>query len=1254
MKRRILAAAVVCLACFAALITALAVYIGTDHAKNLLVGQVNARIPGTLHVDRMRLALTDTAITLDGITLRDPGGNTCLNVRQLTLGLRLRSLMDKVLEITQLTIDTPRLDINRNNRKEINLFAALYHREQAPGEAQPSKKTPGAIPLAAGIDLFRITNLTAAFFDQATGQEFGPIHIAEFTASASFDPKGTLLFSLDLLSNLCDMNASGTANSMFLEPKLDISLEAAARLNSISRISNRIPKIAGTVNFSLESRGTLANPSADFQITGQDLAAGDHIREGEIFIFARLADRVLTIEESRAAMMENRVMFSGATDLTDLFPNGFLSPAGNPDNLRYDLSLSQPDGRLDHFSQWIDNVSGEYALTAGIEGKGIDPDTLSAGFKATLSLRDVLLKPGETSIPDSDAVISGNIENGAFTIDRLSLDTRGLQASLAGSCDLLEQTVSATMNIETQDLSNVAPGFIHVPISGSANGSIRLTGPVRQPDIEAVINGINLDINGIAIQAVDMKADITPDISAGIVQATITAKGRGMNLENTQFSDISPPPGPQAGSLMDFDLETGLTYTMGTRPDVNALDDMTIPFKKIHADINLEDKTLDVSLDGMMNLEASLDTETSRYDARISFTRSDLEPILAAAGIRGLQASLHGWIHSSGALPIVLQDSYAAAIETARGHLAIDADVGGTITRPQFKAGMEFMDVAVSLEEPEIELSDLNGKITASPEKISIQGLVARIDQKSISLAADLAITFSPPVSGLEKIRVADPFPIPFTHVLSEVDLDTHRVRLSIDDTIDLEADFDLDKLHHDFDLAFNKTPLAPFLEAIGIRGQGGAITGHISTSGHTDIQLPLAAVEAASAASGRITIDAGLKGTLRDPDITATVQLTDAAYPLPMDGLLISGINGRIHASNNLIRIEDLAAILGGGRLSLSGNVDLEDFMPIRGDILLTGQNITIESEDTAALTFDTDLAFSGTWEDAAISGNILMHQGEFYKDIHFDPVAALTRRQPAASKPADGRKEAAGRDALLPRASVNINVTHKAPFIVDNNLAFILVEPNLGITGTLAHPVITGRAVITEGTVVYQKKSFEIEKGVIEFNNPYKTDPEITLNATTRIRNWTIYMDISGTMNNLDFKLHSDPELTHEDIVSLLIMGKTVREIGGKSTSAAGMIADKASGMLGESVESATPLDTFKLGYDESSDQEPGVSVTMGKKLSDRMELVYSMKRNDNEETVHTSAVEYRMLEHVVLKVINDSRGDFGTQVTFKLEFR
>ena len=86
---------------------------------------------------------------------------------------------------------------------------------------------------------------------------------------------------------------------------------------------------------------------------------------------------------------------------------------------------------------------------------------------------------------------------------------------------------------------------------------------------------------------------------------------------------------------------------------------------------------------------------------------------------------------------------------------------------------------------------------------------------------------------------------------------------------------------------------------------------------------------------------------------------------------------------------------------------------------------------------------------------------------------------------------------------------------------------------------------AQVNEGTVTFQKKTFEVTKGVIDFVNPYKTEAEIDIVSETQIRSWTITLTIKGKPENLDLRLSSEPSETDSDILSLILFGKTGREL-------------------------------------------------------------------------------------------------------------
>lgn len=486
---------------------------------------------------------------------------------------------------------------------------------------------------------------------------------------------------------------------------------------------------------------------------------------------------------------------------------------------------------------------------------------------------------------------------------------------------------------------------------------------------------------------------------------------------------------------------------------------------------------------------------------------------------------------------------------------------------------------------------------------------------------------------------------------LNEPDHSGLGLSLTLDQTIGLGAAFDPDTSEFELDLAVDKTRLDPFLETAGVFGITAQVSGQIRSRGRMDMMLSSQITEQMKPAAGRIRLDVDVAGTFSDPVLDAEIVLEGLHYPVPEVNMVVSNVNGAVTMSNDQVKIETLTADLGQGTLEISGDIGMDNFIPVSGHARLQARNIAVSLEDTLEAAFSTDLTFSGNPEKSRLAGTVLMLHGEFYRDFAFDLAEALESRK--MGQAVDVSTQSGPGNPLLENTALDIAINYRDPFIVDNNLAFIMVEPDLKITGTISDPVVTGRAQIVEGTVIYQKRQFEIEKGVIDFMDPFKIDPEITLNATCAIRNWVIHMHISGKADNLLFRLFSDPAETHEDILSLLIIGQTTRELGQGGGSYTGILTDRASEMIGQGVESSTPLDTFKLGYDESADQGSGVSVTMGKQLSERLKVIYSMETREK-ETVHTNAAEYKMLENVILRAFNDSLGDFGTEVTLKLEFR
>ncbi|MEE4358627.1 MAG: translocation/assembly module TamB domain-containing protein [Desulfococcaceae bacterium] len=406
---------------------------------------------------------------------------------------------------------------------------------------------------------------------------------------------------------------------------------------------------------------------------------------------------------------------------------------------------------------------------------------------------------------------------------------------------------------------------------------------------------------------------------------------------------------------------------------------------------------------------------------------------------------------------------------------------------------------------------------------------------------------------------------------------------------------------------------------------------------------------------SGSIRVNASLKGSAEKPDFQAVADLQNIGIRIP--GLLqkLHDMKGQIHLGSELLELKGIEGQVDEGSFTLSGNIKLKNFQADRMRLHLKGERIPVSIPDTADILFSTDLNLRGKAEKSRISGEVVLLEGQYFKDVKIGLLETLSKvgeRSRAESAP-----DSAEPHPLLKNMALDINLISRNPFTVDNNIALILLRPDLKIGGTAGNPVIGGRAEVSSGTIIYQSREFDIQKGVVDFLNPYKTEPAFDIQGEAEIRKWTVFLHVSGTQDNLKFELRSDPREEHADILSLLVLGKTTKEMisgEGGSTSATQLLADALAEKLGERLKESTALDTLELGYTEGETAEDSeIKVTVGKELSRRLSVKYGVETRSG-ETVQTATTEYKFLENLLMSAFQDTEGEFGGELIFRLEFR
>jgi translocation and assembly module TamB len=403
----------------------------------------------------------------------------------------------------------------------------------------------------------------------------------------------------------------------------------------------------------------------------------------------------------------------------------------------------------------------------------------------------------------------------------------------------------------------------------------------------------------------------------------------------------------------------------------------------------------------------------------------------------------------------------------------------------------------------------------------------------------------------------------------------------------------------------------------------------------------------------GNLILSAVMKGPWHNPDTEALLEIKNAGAAFEDRGQDIHDVNGRIHLTPKTIGIEFLEGQVNSGRIWMEGKAAIEAFKMHSMNLKMTASQVPIKIEDTLDATLNGELSLNGTAQSSILQGEIVILDGLYYKKVNLNPIRSLLQRE---------RGYQARSEIIFPPAIQNTQMDIRIPprnlFVVDNNLAQLNLSPDMRITGTLQRPVIQGRTSVDSGSIQYQSTTFSIKKGFIDFTNPYTMESVLDIQSQASIQNWTVFLDISGPLDKLNLKLSASPFLDDNDLLSLLVTGKTTRASLSKTTggsSSQKMLADLLSTAVGSDIKKASGLDILEVdstGENRNVNGDP-LKVTFGKVISPQITLKYTVESKGG-ITFQRTITEYMFIENILLSGFQDSRGVFGGEVKYRHEFR
>ncbi len=369
---------------------------------------------------------------------------------------------------------------------------------------------------------------------------------------------------------------------------------------------------------------------------------------------------------------------------------------------------------------------------------------------------------------------------------------------------------------------------------------------------------------------------------------------------------------------------------------------------------------------------------------------------------------------------------------------------------------------------------------------------------------------------------------------------------------------------------------------------------------------------------AGTLNALGSIGGTVSAPRLDGQADFADgrvivSGFPHALDDL-----EAVVFVYPDRLVIDTVTGRLAGGTLRASGDVGLgakpfEDY-----ELQARIDNVRLRYPEGWTVEADALLTLEPTPGGQIIQGTVNLERAAYLEDLKlslFELLAGFLRRQ---------RVEVALADSALSAIELNINVSGPGALEINNNVADLDGSVALDVRGTLARPVPVGQVELDPGgQLVYGENEYEVERGLLTFSSLDRIDPEIYLVASSRVREYQITLNLTGTLEKLNATFASDPPLPNLDVIALLTTGEQLQsEAAGASTGvgpggAEAFLYNQLGSALSGRVKSLFRFDKFRIDpLAASGGSVDSARVLVGKQISRDLFVTYQTGLSSNDE--------------------------------------
>lgn len=352
----------------------------------------------------------------------------------------------------------------------------------------------------------------------------------------------------------------------------------------------------------------------------------------------------------------------------------------------------------------------------------------------------------------------------------------------------------------------------------------------------------------------------------------------------------------------------------------------------------------------------------------------------------------------------------------------------------------------------------------------------------------------------------------------------------------------------------------------------------------------------------GRLDGQVRITGALAEPRVLLAGSLRDGNAAIEGWDRL-RDVSARFTFVDRRADLFDISATNGGGQLRGKGFVQLNESGGVeRFETKLDLERVLLTRSSDLFVRGSGAIEVSGTVENPALTGQLEVTRGLYNRNYY-------PRISGGSSVPFDLFTV---EDGFGSRLRLDVGLRLSGGFLIDNNRIEIAPHGSLRLLGTGRAPFLTGQISATDGKLQLPHLRLQIGFAELEFpvDNPYR--PRLSLQGEGNIRDRTIRLVVTGSLEAPEISFSSDPELPEEEVLALVATGRFADELSSEKAEQVAAIelarlyAPEVFEWLFGRSSGDSLLDAVEVGVESARDQDESDRITVRVKVTDHLAIL------------------------------------------------